>query len=222
MNELGDIRALIEAALAGGWEDRRALEARLEALDTRLRSDNAGPAAIDDALVYLELDPYYFWSGYARARMARRLAGTRLDADQLARARRYVLDCVDGAKHCGQPALGQLARSVADNPLRGALRDRLQSPDTRTANRALRTLLRVRHPGLTNADVERARELVLAGAALTPWLLPSVYRLARWLWDPQWEEELRALTRHHGPERAAAKKLVETVDRRRAARRPGP
>ena len=42
---------------------------------------------------------------------------------------------------------------------------------------------------------------------------PTCERLARWLWTPEWEAELRDLTQHHGPERAPAKKLLESIDR---------
>jgi hypothetical protein len=180
---------------------------------------------IDAALTYLEADVYEFRSGYERARIARRISGLSLDSAQRARARKYVLDVVDGEKHCAQQALGQLAHAVADNTTRAALRARLRAPDVRVARRALRTLSRVRHPGLTAADQTAARALVLADAGYTAWLLPNVERLAQWLWSIEWEAELREITRAHGPERAAAKRLVEAIARRRAAReakRPGP
>ena len=176
---------------------------------------------IDAALTYLEADVYEFRSGYERARIARRIAGLSLDAAERARARKYVLDVVDGDKHCAQQALGQLAHAVADNTTRAALRTRLHAADVRVARRAVRTLSGVRHPGLTTADLTAARALVLADAGHTTWLSPNVEKLARWLWTPEWEAELRALTQHHDPERAAAKKLLESVDRRRA-KRSGP
>jgi hypothetical protein len=202
-------------------ESHERLEGRLRELSEQLVADEASQVAADEALTYLEADPYYFWSGYARARIARSLAHAPLDLSQRQRAHRYVLDCVDGTRHCASPELAQLAGSVADNPMRRVLRERLHSPDPSVARRALRSLSRVRHPGLTGTDVVVARELVLAAAARTLWLLPSVERLARWLWTPEWEAELRDLTQHHGPERAPAKKLIESMDRRRL-RRPGP
>lgn len=242
-----DIRALIDDVLASGraiaelarsedpdalgmsatdmyarWSAARdRLESRLQMLGDRLVLGEDEHDAADQALSYLEADPYYFWSGYARARMARRLAKAPLDAAQLQRARRYVLGCVDGTKHCDQSGLGPLARSIADNPTRGAVRSRLHSADPRVARRALRTLSRIRRPGLGAADIAVAREIVLTDAARTWWLPPNVERLARWLWTPEWEAELRSLTKHHGSERAPAKMLVESMDRRRA-RRPGP
>jgi len=179
---------------------------------------------VDDALTYLEADVYEFRSGYERARVARRLSHSSMDAAQRARARRYVLDVVEGRKHCTQPALGRLAHAVADNPTRAALRARLLSTDTEVARRAMRTLSFVRHPSLNEDERERARGLVLADAGRTSWVTPSVRRLARWLWAPEWEAALRELARHHGPDRAAAKKLIEDRDRRREhrARRPSP
>ena len=187
-------------------------------------SDNA-PTDIDAALAFLEADVYEFRSGYQRARVARRIAGLSLDARQRARARKYVLDVVDGKKHCTQQAVGQLARAVADNSMRATLRAKLHADNVHVARRALRTLSRVRHPDMSAADETAARALVLSDAAFSAWLPPNVERLARWLWSTEWEAELRELTVHHGPERAAAKRLIETVDRRRdasKARRPGP
>ena len=218
-----DIRVLIDDVLThGSFEARGRLERRLQTIAEQLLLGDDSHTAADQALTYLEADPYYFWSGYARARIARVLAHAALDPGQRQRARRYVIDCVDGTKHGASPQLARLARSVADNPMRKALRSRLHASDTRVARRALRMITRVRHPGLTEADIGVARELVLADATRTPWLPPSVERLARWLWCPEWEAELRDLTQHHGPERAPAKKLTEAMDQRRARRRPGP
>jgi hypothetical protein len=232
-----DIRVLIDDVLTSGraiaeqpgtdayarWAAARdRLARRLASLGDQLILAEDPHDAADQALLYLEADPYYFWSGYARARIARRLAQARLDATQRERARRYVLDCIAGTKHCDQSGLGPLAHAVADNPTRKAARSQLHSADARVARRALRTLSRIRRPGLTEADIAVAREIVLADAVHTAWLPPNVERLARWLWTPEWEAELRDLTQHHGPERAPAKKLIESMDHRRARRRPGP
>jgi hypothetical protein len=187
------------------------------------------PADTDNALTYLEADVYEFRSGYERARVARWLSGESLDASHQARARKYVIDVVDGEKHCAQQAVGQLARAVADNPMRASLRARLHADDVQVARRAVRTLSRIRRPGLTAADATAARALVLADAGHAPWLSPNVERLARWLWSAEWEAELREIAVRHGPERAGAKQLLGAMDRRRdardereQARRPGP
>ncbi len=184
-----------------------------------VRLDRGEPQAIDAALTFLERDPYFFRSGYARERVARRLARVQLTGAQKVRARALVLSSVDGQRHCPHPGLGRLARAVSDNPLRRELRARLHG-DAEVARRALRTVVNVRHPGLTPDDIEAARALVLTDAARGQWLSPTIARLAIYLWSDKWEAELRALLPHHGPDRAAAKRLLDEVDRRR--RRPRP
>jgi hypothetical protein len=173
------------------------------------------------ALAYLEADPYYFRSGYARCHLAGRLSLVALTGPQQARARDLVLKTVDGECHCGQPGIGRLARSVADNTLRRALRRQLHSADPSIAHRALRTIRYVRRPGVDPYDIEIARSLVLNGAGNGRFLSPGVERVARWLWTPDWQTELRETALHHGPHRTGAKRLLEAADRRKM-RRPGP
>ena len=178
-------------------------------------------AAVTAALSYLEIDPYYFRSGYARDRLTRRLSHARLTAADADRARAHVLAVVDGQRHCGTPSLGRLARSVADNALRRALRARLHRTDPAVADAALATIVWVRHPGLSPLDRRVAQELLLIRVARSTTLTPATDRITRWLWSPEWEAELRALVRHHDPHRAAAKQVLMAADRRRE-RRPGP
>jgi hypothetical protein len=177
----------------------------------------AGEAdAVADGLAFLEADPFTYRSGYARNARALRLAAASLTEQGRARARSVVLSTVDGERHCPQPGIGRLARSVADNALRRALRRRLHSPDPAVAHRALRVLAVVRRPGLTAADRGRAQDLVLDSAGRWPSLMPSAARLARWLWTPEWAAQLRSTAVHHGPHRAAARRLVARWGR------PGP
>src|SRR5262245_57635063 len=82
------------------------------------------PGSIEEALTFLERDPYFFRSGYARERVARRLAGVKLTPVEKVRVRALVLSSVDGRRFCPQPGVGRLARAVADNPLRRELRRR--------------------------------------------------------------------------------------------------
>jgi hypothetical protein len=184
-----------------------------ELLDRLSRGD--GPS-VDEALSFLEEDPYFFRSGYARERLARRLASVELTEAQRTRARTVVLTTVDGQRHCPQPGVGRLARAVADNSLRRELRARLHDRDNATARRALGVIANVRHPGLTPDDLRAARELVLAEAGRGRWISPAVARLAVYLWSNEWETELRSLLPHHGPDRAAAKRLLSAVKRRPA------
>jgi hypothetical protein len=179
------------------------------------------PAAIEEALAFLERDPYFFRSGYARERVARRLSHVELSAAQKARARAIVLSRVDGRRFCPHPGIGRLARAVADNPLRRELRARLHHRDPAVARRALRMVVNVRRPGLTSDDIAAAQALVLGEAARGQWLSPTVERLALYVWSREWEDELRSVLSHHDPDRAAAKRLIGAVDRRRP-QRPDP
>lgn len=198
----------------------RDLEEWLRATRERLRSPE-DTEAVDQAFRYLETDPYYFRSGYARAKLARSLAHANLSDADRERGRRYVLDVVDGSKHCNQRELSQLAGAVANNELRATLRARLHAADQSTARRALHTLRGVRRPRLSAADIDAAHELVLADLRRATWTPVDVRRVADWLWSLDWEMELRDIARHHGPDRAGAKRLIEAVDRRRQRRRPG-
>lgn len=187
-------------------------------LDRGLAGGEVG--AVEDALAFLEEDPYFFRSGYARERVARRLARVELTPLQKNRARTIVLSTVDGQRHCPLRGIGKLARRVADNPLRRELRARLHHRDDAVARRALRVVVNVRTPGLSGDDIAAARALVLAEAARGRWLSPTVARLAAYLWSREWESELRDLLPYHGPDRAAAKRLIELAERRRRRRDP--
>jgi hypothetical protein len=107
---------------------------------------------------------------------------------------------------------------VANNALRRDLRARLHHRDAALARRALRMVVNVRHPGLTPDNLAAAQALVLSDAANGNWLSPTVERLARYVWSHEWEAELRSLLKHHDPDRAAAKRLINAVDRRRSRR----
>jgi hypothetical protein len=179
------------------------------------------PSAAGPALAYLEADPYYFRSGYARTWLAGRLSRADLGSTEVSRARDLVVDVADGRLNSGMRGVARLARSVADNQLRRDLRARLHSDDQVIARRALHILSKVRRPGITAEEIRTARQLVLDDASKWPYLLPSVDRLARWLWNPEWQAELRDTTLHHGPHRAGAKRLIERAEQRKK-RRPGP
>ena len=125
-----------------------------------------------------------------------------------------MIDCVDGDEALRQSGVGRLAHAVADNPMRKTLRSRLHTSDDGVARRrcdAQRSGIQV-----TEADVA-ARALVLAEA--DPHAMAPAERRAVWPagCGARVGGELRDLTQHHGPERAPAKKLLESVDQGRAA-----
>jgi hypothetical protein len=187
----------------------------------------AGDAtAIDHALEYLEADPYYWRSGYLRAELARRLGmhAAAMDASQAERARAVALGWVDGTLHPGHTGAARLARGVANNSLRRALRARLHNRDQAIAYRAAMILGDVKHPGYTAQDLARARSVILDAMSSRRWSRRSEDRAALRLWSPEWESELRDIAAVHGPQRAVAKQLLSHVDRsrERRKRRAGP
>jgi hypothetical protein len=194
------------------YYDRLDVDSWVVDLLGRLSRGDSG--AVSEALRFLEHDPYFFRSGYARERIARRLASIALSDAEKARARLIVSSTVDGRRHCPQPGAGKLAGAVADNALRRELRARLHHRDHAVVRRALRMVVNVHHPGLTRDDLAAARTLVLSDAGRGRWLSPTVARQAAYLWSREWEAELRSLLPHHGPDRAGAKRLLDAVKRR--------
>lgn len=69
----------------GGCGRRADVDVWLVALKDGFRSGD--PTAVEDALAFLEEDPYFFRSGYAREKVARWLARAPLAPKQRARAR---------------------------------------------------------------------------------------------------------------------------------------
>ena len=204
-----------------GLPEPRELEQWLDDVRERLRR-RRGPDAADQALAYLEADPYYFRSGYARAKLARSLAQASLSDADLERGRAGTCSTRStGRKHCNQRELGQLAGAVANNEMRATLRTRLHDAGPLQCATGPSHAARHPSPGLMPADLEAAHDLVLVDLRRTTWTPVSVARVADWLWTPEWEAELRDIARHHGPDRAGAKHLIEAADRRRQRRRPG-
>ena len=191
----------------------RAVEGESQAIEAALAAGEA--TAIDRALTFLEDDPFFFRSGYARQRIARKLAGSAFDAPQRQRARRIVMGWTDGQLHPGRAGAVRLARAVADNSMRRALLERLRGHDRDVALRALYALTSVKHPGYTPEDLARAREILLHDVSRTRYPLAPSFQAAMRLWSPEWEAELRDIAVVHGPQRAAAKTLLQYVDRRR-------
>lgn len=220
-----DARKAKNAVMGGRHEDHeryydeQGIDAWVLELSRGLARGDTG--SVDAALEFLERDPYFFRSGYARERVARALAHAELTPAAKVRGRSVVLSTVDGERHCPLPGVAKLAAATADNSLRRELRARLHDGETVVARRALRVVVKVRKPGLTAEDIAAAQAIVLADAARGQWLSPTVARLAAYFWSPQWEAALRSLVRYHGPDRAAAKRLLAAADQRRN-RRPTP
>jgi hypothetical protein len=175
----------------------------------RVRQGTAGD--VEYALRYLELDLFYFRSGYTRNRVAGHLANHTMTDDQRARARTLVLDCVAGRKHTPPPGIARLARAVQSNALRRALVQELSHYEHARAWRALRVISYVKRPGHDEYTIGLARDLILDHPRLD-------FPLAMRFWGADWEVELRDLARQHGPRRARAKEILQRVEWRRAAK----
>jgi hypothetical protein len=89
----------------------------------------------------------------------------------------------------------RLARRVADNPLRRALRARLYSDDEHVAWRALVALSAVKHPGFSDDDLERVHQIIERAAGMFDMVYPVTESLARRFWTNAWHDELLAATR---------------------------
>jgi hypothetical protein len=153
------------------------------------------PGAIDAALDFLQDDPYYFRSGYAKQRLLRRMACQDFNDDQRARACAVVVQYVAGGAHGTMRELQRVARRVADNPLRRDLRAHLYSDDEHVAWRSLVVLSAVKHPGFTDDDRERARVIIERAAGMFDMVYPVTEALARRFWTSAWHDELLAATR---------------------------
>lgn len=181
---------------------------RIQGIEEGLtRGDNS---AIEDALAFLDEDPYYFRSGYERERVARWLSNAPMSTRQKQKARAIVLACVLGTKHTGRPGISRLAGAAANNAFREELRFHLRdSAHPAIQWRALHALLYVKRPGYTPDDIAAARAVALRRGDT---------KVAMRFLAPDWEAELRELVRHHDPGRAAAKNLLRYVDYRRDRR----
>jgi hypothetical protein len=173
--------------------------------------------AFEQAFAFLELDAYFFRSGYERARLVRAMSSAPMSAQQRARARAYVVACADGNLHCDLRALAMLADHVADNELRRALRARLHAADEAVVSRAVKTLDRVRHPGFDDKDLIAVRGWLLREVAGGRMSL-AAERVVRWIWTPEWEADLRVAAAQHGRGRRGAKLLLERQQQRRRGR----
>lgn len=167
--------------------------------------------AIDAALDFLQDDPHYFRSGYAKQRVLRRIAHQALTDEQRRRARAVVVQYVDGGAHGTMRQLQRVARRVADNPLRRELRARLHSDDEHVAWRALVVLSAIKHPGFSDDDLDRVHRVIERAAAMFDMVYPVTEALAQRFWTNAWHDELLAASR--ATRDRGARRLLDTYRR---------
>jgi hypothetical protein len=178
---------------------------------TRLAAGDA--LAVEEAISYLEHDPWEFRSGYAKATLLRRLKHIELAEVDKIRLDGVLIRYVDiGARWDFEEAC-TLARRLNRDTIRSALRSRLHAADVSVALRALTMLLRLRHAHLSAADIDRARTVLVEWAARGGYLERHFAGRVRRLWSPQWGRALVALADSLDDSSTAsgARRLLRTV-----------
>lgn len=180
----------------------------------RLRAGDA--TAVEPALRFLEDDPWSFRSGYAKEDVARVLARFQFDDQQQARLARVAIHAVDVGDRWEFSWYCRLANRIDAQLLRDDLTARLRSPDSGVARRALWMLARLRHPRLTDADLDDARSMVLhlasPPAPSSAWSR-SPRNLAVRFWSLEWEAQLLAIARADPETRSAALRVLRSLTR---------
>ena len=149
------------------------------------------PAAVEPSIAYLEADPWAFRTGYVKARLLRHLRKHDLDRAQRDRLGIVLLRTVDVGYRGEYAEACRLARHVDLPDVRDGLVARLHGADAPVALRALQMLLAT-DAELTDADLARARAVVVQAAASRrrpPAWLPRAFSP---LWYAAWTDALRA------------------------------
>lgn len=94
------------------------------------------PEAIELAIQFLELDPYFFRSGYIKAELLRRLKRAPLTKSQQQRLRNVILARLSGPDRRELRDYCRLAAALVTPGLHNDLRAMATSPDARTARHA--------------------------------------------------------------------------------------
>ena len=93
-------------------------------VDWLLSIDAGNGDAIDQAVVYIEADPWLFRSGYFKDKLLRRLRRANLTETQRDRLRTALLAVVDGRDRREFRRFCRLAHAIADDAFRQKLADR--------------------------------------------------------------------------------------------------
>jgi hypothetical protein len=153
--EVGEARRALDAANrlpTAGRKNVKAAQARQAALDRWYGAVEAAyppgfwdaydalkrgdPSGAEEAIAFLEADPWFFRSGYTKEKLLLRLTRLELTPRQAQRLRHVVLAAVDFRDRREFRRFSRLARKVDSPDLRAALRERLHSPDEGVQRRA--------------------------------------------------------------------------------------
>ena len=166
--------------------------------DGLVRLQAGDPTELDGALLFLEVDPWCFRSGYVKERIAQLLTRHELSPGQRERFERVLVHLVDVGDRREFAEFCRLARRAPTQRLRAELRARLRSTDEGVRRRALVMLTSLRRPRLTPDEIEIARDLIFRNARRradgSPWSANRwAYRLALQLSDSEWAARLAAV-----------------------------
>ena len=163
---------------------------------------NGEDGPVEDALTFLEVDPWCFRSGYAK-NVLRRLKRVSFSAEQAVRLRAVVVHAIEVGDRREFRGCCRLARQVADPAFRVAVLARLRSGDRGVARRALWAIDAMAEP-LGPDDRAIAQQILEAGARATD---QDWWRVARWVRvlaaryaDPTWIARVVRLAVDGGPD----------------------
>lgn len=171
--------------------------------------------AVEASLRYLERDRWGFRTGYVKQRMFCYLRRYDLTNLQRRRLQAVLVACVDAGDRREFDQACRCARRFPSSELREELVERLHGDDLGRAVRAIRMLTSLKHPRLSDSDLEAGRYALLRwtettrAGGLSRWVATVVRRL----WSPEWGEELAALAAHSsGTDRGrGARRLLASI-----------
>jgi hypothetical protein len=108
----------------------------IETADGRTRLREGDPALVEHAIAFLELDPYVFRSGYAKAAIIRCIKRLPFTHAQLQRLQGVVLRALDKCDRQEFRAYCRLAAAVDSPAFDARIRERLDSSDAAVRRRA--------------------------------------------------------------------------------------
>jgi hypothetical protein len=91
---------------------------------------------LDIAITFLEDDPWFFRSGYMKARLLYYIAKIELSEDYKIRLRRIIINVVDHCYRLEFRSYSRLAKYVSDGSFIAQLQGRINEPDSHVRRRA--------------------------------------------------------------------------------------